>query len=70
MFYGCKSLSNISFLENWNISKDAKFTDIFFGCPILKDKILLENRNKSQFPYFLLKNQKKQKKGKKFFGFI
>ena len=32
MFYGCKMLSSLPDISNWNISKGTKLTSIFKGC--------------------------------------
>ena len=40
MFYGCKNLSNIKTLENWNVSNGKNFESMFNGCNIYDIKTL------------------------------
>ena len=40
MFYGCKNLSNIKALENWNVSNGKNFESMFNGCNIYDIKTL------------------------------
>jgi len=43
MFYGCKSLSNIKPLENWNVGNGNKFSYMFGNCTSMSDIKPLEN---------------------------
>jgi len=45
MFSGCKSLSNIKGLENWNVLNGNNFSYMFSRCKSLSDIKRLENWN-------------------------
>ena len=47
MFSGCKSLSNIKPLENWNIKNGNNFSGMFSWCESLSDIGALQNWNVS-----------------------
>ncbi len=48
MFYGCKSLSDIKPLGNWNVSNGKNFQTMFKECSSLLDIDPLNNWNISK----------------------
>ncbi len=48
MFNGCKSLSDIKPLQNWNVSNGNNFSDMFSECKSLSDIKPLQNWNISK----------------------
>ena len=43
MFAGCTSITNLSGLENWNVSKAESFINMFINCRSLEDVSFINN---------------------------
>ena len=49
MFFGCKSLSDIKALENWNVSNGNNFSNMFSDIESLKKNVLNRNNFENMF---------------------
>ena len=52
MFYSCRSLQDISALEDWNVSNGTDFSYMFSFCTALQDISALKSWNVSNGKYF------------------